>query len=455
MPINVPDDLPAIEMLQKERIDIKERKDALRQDIRPLELLLLNLMPKKDDPEFQFIQIFSSSPLQINLTLMTTESYTPKNWPLNHFVNFYSKLADVRDKHFDALIITGAPVERLAFEEVKYWEELVEIMEWSVSHCYRRLGICWGAQALLEHFHGVPKHKCTKKQFGVFQHKLNERFEGRITRGFPECFPMPVSRHAETHRTDLENVGIEVLAESEECGVGLALDPKNGDLFVLNHLEYGADTLSMEYRRDKDAKIPVDLPKGYFPEDDPEKKPVNFWRAYAFLLFSNWINDLYQSTPYDLCVMEERVLRREKLSRGRSNRPVRPNSVDAAHLTGDRLVTDSRPARANGLRRAKASALSLAGSKRGTVRKQTQEQIVAGQATVGAWSTRSAKRDHTLSGRSRRASLESPTRERSARATNRTASAASRVLRSPRSRIQGSMNRSIGQGQSARLRRRS
>ena len=306
MPINVPDNLPAIQILQDEQVDIKKSKDALRQDIRPLKLLLLNLMPEKGNTEVQFARLLSSSPLQINLTLMTTGSYKPKNVEASYLQEFYCNLDQVRDRHFDALIITGAPVEKLAFEKVKYWNELVEIMEWSVSHCHRRLGICWGAQALLEHFHGVPKHESDTKRFGVFQHRLNEEIAGRITRGFPSNFPMPVSRYSETHRADLENAGIEVLAESEECGVGLAQNPLNGDLFVLNHLEYETDTLNIEYQRDKKAGLEIDPPKGYFLDDNPDNPPVNFWLPYAFLLVSNWINDLYQSTPFELCKIVER-----------------------------------------------------------------------------------------------------------------------------------------------------
>ena len=305
MPINVPDNLPAIKELQKERVDIKERKDALRQDIRPLRLLLLNLMPKKGDTEIQLARLLGNSPLQISLTLMTTASYQPKNVKARYLQKFYRKLDDVRDRHFDALIITGAPVEKLAFDEVEYWDELVEIMNWSVSHCYRRLGICWGAQALLEHFHRVPKHECPEKQFGVFQHKMNLQGPERIIRGFPENFPMPVSRYAETRRSDLIKAKIEVLAESDVCQVGLAFDPKKGDLFVLNHLEYDAGTLKTEYLRDKKAGLTLDLPKGYFPEDNPDNEPVNFWRPFAFLLINNWINYLYQSTPFELSNMVE------------------------------------------------------------------------------------------------------------------------------------------------------
>ena len=306
MPIKVPDNLPALADLHAEQVDVMASKDALRQDIRPLKLLLLNLMPMKRDTEIQFARLFGNSPLQIELILMTTESYTPTHTEPAYLRRFYRSLEDVRNDVFDALIITGAPVERLPFEDVAYWRELVEIMDWSELHCFRRMGICWGAQALLAHFHGIAKHECAEKQFGVFQHRLNH-IPGQLMRGFTENFPMPVSRYTETRRDELERAGVEVLAESEECGVGLARDSENGDLFVMNHLEYDADTLGAEYRRDSEAGLGTALPKNYFPDDDPDNPPVNFWRPYAFLLVSNWINDLYQSTPFELAEMKTRT----------------------------------------------------------------------------------------------------------------------------------------------------
>jgi len=299
MPIKVPDNLPALENLLAEQVDVMAQEQALRQDIRPLRLLLLNLMPKKQETEIQFARLFGNSPLQIELILMTTASYTPRHTEPGYLRRFYRRLDDVRDEFFDALIVTGAPIERLAFEEVAYWTELTEIMEWSRRHCFRRLGICWGAQALLYHFHAVPKYECADKLFGVFKHQLKPVPE-RLMRGFTDDFPMPVSRYTENRRADLEAAGIEVLAESKACGIGLAREPQSGDLFVLNHLEYDADTLGAEYHRDQAEGLPTALPHGYFPGDDPQATPVNFWRPYAFLLISNWINDLYQATPFEL-----------------------------------------------------------------------------------------------------------------------------------------------------------
>ena len=299
MPIKVPDNLPALEDLLNEQVDVMALKQAERQDIRPLRLLLLNLMPKKQDTEVQFARLFGNSPLQIEMILMTTASYTPRHTEPGYLRRFYRQLEDVHDEYFDALIVTGAPVERLPFDEVAYWDELTQIMDWSRHHCFRRLGICWGAQAMLYHFHDVAKHDCGEKRFGVFPHRLNHG-NGRLLRGFTDIFPMPVSRYTENHLADLDAAGIEVLAESDTCGVGMAHHPETGDLFVLNHLEYDADTLATEYWRDQQEGMATAMPYGYFPNNDPAEAPVNFWRPYAFLLLSNWINDLYQATPFDL-----------------------------------------------------------------------------------------------------------------------------------------------------------
>ena len=292
MPIKVPDNLPALEDLLAEQVDVMAQQQALQQDIRLLKLLLLNLMPKKQDTEIQFARLLGNSPLQIELILMTTASYTPRHTEPGYLRRFYRRLEDVRDDFFDALIVTGAPVERLPFEEVAYWSELTEILDWSKSHCFRRLGICWGAQTLLYHFHDVPKFDCGDKLFGVYQHRLNH-VPGRLMRGFTDSFPMPVSRYTENRKSDLAAAGIEVLGESDACGIGLARNPSNGDLFVLTHLEYDADTLGAEYWRDREQGLSTALPHGYFPGDDAQAEPVNFWRPYAFLLMTNWINDLY------------------------------------------------------------------------------------------------------------------------------------------------------------------
>lgn len=304
MPIKVPDNLPALDNLLAEQVDVMAQRQALRQDIRPLKLLLLNLMPKKQETEIQFARLLGNSPLQIELILMTTASYTPRHTEPGYLRRFYRQLDDVRDEFFDALIVTGAPIERLPFEDVAYWPELTQILEWSRTNCFRRLGICWGAQALLYHFHNVPKYDCGKKLFGVYPHQLTD-VKDRLMRGFTDNFPMPVSRFTENKRSDLETAGIEVLAESDASSIGLARHPSTGDLFVLNHLEYDADTLATEYHRDQEQGLDTALPHGYFPDGDPGREPVNFWRPYAFLLMNNWINDLYQATPFELETLAE------------------------------------------------------------------------------------------------------------------------------------------------------
>lgn len=299
MPISVPDNLPALEALNNEAVDVIPQKAAAKQDIRPLRLLLLNLMPKKKDTEIQFARLFGNTPLQVEMILMTTASYTPRNTEPGYLRRFYRQLDDVRDDYFDALIITGAPIETLPFEDVTYWQELTEIMEWSRTHCFRRLGICWGAQALLSYFHNVPKHEMSQKLFGIYTLKLQD-LSGRLMNGFTDEFPMPVSRYTENKPDELRNAGLDILAEGEDCGVAMVRDPATGDLFVLNHLEYDATTLAEEYARDVNEGMNTAVPHGYFPDDDPTRPPVNFWRPFAFLLMSNWINDLYQATPFDL-----------------------------------------------------------------------------------------------------------------------------------------------------------
>ena len=304
MPIKVPDNLPALTELFAEQVDVMAQQQAAGQDIRPLSLLLLNLMPKKRDTEIQFARLFGNTPLQVEMTLMTTASYTPRNTEPGYLRRFYRQLDDVRDQFFDALIVTGAPIETLPFEEVSYWPELVEIMEWSRTHCFRRLGICWGAQALLSHFFAVPKFEMAEKLFGVYQHRLRN-VSGRLMHGFTDSFPMPISRYTETRAADVAAAGLDVLAEGDGCGVGMVRDPQSGDLFVLNHLEYDAETLANEYHRDQAEGLNTALPVGYFPDDDPARPPVNFWRPFAFLLISNWINDLYQATPFDLTKLKD------------------------------------------------------------------------------------------------------------------------------------------------------
>lgn len=304
MPIKIQHDLPARTVLEGENVDLIVSEKAQRQDIRPLRILLLNLMPKKKETEIQFARLLGNSPLQIELTLMMTASYTPKNTEPGYLRRYYRSLDDVRDEFFDAILITGAPVETLPFEAVDYWPELVEIMQWSQTHCFRRLGICWGAQALLYHFHGIPKHQLADKKFGVFGHRVMEN-TSRLMKGFTDNFPMPVSRHTHNQREDIAAASaIQVLADSAEAGPGMVRDRGNGDLFILNHLEYDADTLAAEYRRDADAGLDTAVPANYFPGDDPAQAPVNYWRPFAYLLITNWLHDLYQDTPFDLTELD-------------------------------------------------------------------------------------------------------------------------------------------------------
>ena len=306
MPIRVPNNLPALETLNAEQVDVMPQETAARQDIRPLRLLLLNLMPKKRDTEIQFARLFGNTPLQVEMILMTTASYTPRNTEAGYLRRFYRQLDDVRDDYFDALIVTGAPIETLPFDEVAYWQELTEIMDWSRSHCFRRLGICWGAQALLWHFFKVPKHQLEAKLFGVYDHRLAP-VSGRLMHGFTDRFPMPISRYTMNRTYDIEAAGLDVLADGVDCGAGMVRDPKSGDLFVFNHLEYDATTLADEYHRDVAAGLATVMPENYFPDDDPGQAPINNWRPFAFLLISNWINDLYQTTPFDLTKIDLQV----------------------------------------------------------------------------------------------------------------------------------------------------
>jgi homoserine O-succinyltransferase len=306
MPIRVPNYLPALETLNAEQVDVMPQETAARQDIRPLRLLLLNLMPKKRDTEIQFARLFGNTPLQVEMILMTTASYTPRNTEAGYLRRFYRQLDDVRDDYFDALIVTGAPIETLPFDEVAYWQELTEIMDWSRSHCFRRLGICWGAQALLWHFFKVPKYPLEAKLFGVYDHRLAP-VSGRLMHGFTDRFPMPISRYMMNRTDDIKAAGLDVLADGVDCGAGMVHDPKSGDLFVFNHLEYDATTLADEYHRDVAAGLATAIPENYFPDDDPGQAPINNWRPFAFLLISNWVNDLYQTTPFDLTKIDPQV----------------------------------------------------------------------------------------------------------------------------------------------------
>ncbi len=302
MPIKLPSDLPAFHELQAEGVPLIDESAAHRQDIRPMRIGLVNLMPDKLKTETQLARLLGATPLQIELTLLMTESYRPGNTEPSHLQRFYTTPREVRDEKFDGLIVTGAPVELMAFEEVSYWRELADLFEWSRTHVHSTFNICWGAQAALYHFHRVPKHTLPVKRFGIFWHRVvAENGENApLLRGFDEEFLVPVSRHTEVRRVDLpKDVGLKVLATSPVAGLCLVADPSNRHVFMFNHLEYDTHTLDHEYRRDMQARQDVDVPLNYYQADDPTRPPINRWRAYAHLLFGNWINEMYQTTPYD------------------------------------------------------------------------------------------------------------------------------------------------------------
>ena len=301
MPIKIPNDLPAVKVLSDENIFVMTETRAITQDIRPLKILLLNLMPKKIETETQFSRLLGNSPLQVELELIHTSSHKSKNVTEEHLLSFYKTFDGVRDNYYDGLIITGAPVEHMEFEQVEYWDELVEIMEWSKTHVHSTLHICWGAQAGLYYHYGIKKHPLDKKLFGVFPHKVDYK-RSILFRGFDDSFMIPHSRHTTVIREDIENTpGLKILASSEEAGVYAVSNKKGRQIFITGHSEYDADTLKGEYLRDLSQGKPIEIPKNYFPGDNPKKAPVVSWRAHANLLFSNWLNYfVYQTTPYDI-----------------------------------------------------------------------------------------------------------------------------------------------------------
>ena len=301
MPIRVPDGLPAIETLNSENIFVMHESRAVKQNIRPLKILLLNLMPTKVTTETQLSRLLGNTPLQVDLELLKVKTHESKNVNPEHMLAFYQEFKDVRDRTFDGLIITGAPVELMPFEEVDYWDELCEIMEWSKSHVHSTFHICWGAQAGLYYHFGIPKHQLDKKMFGVFPHTV-ERKSHMLFRGNDDIFLVPHSRHTTVLREDVEkHPEVKILASSEEAGI-YAMATENGrQIFITGHSEYDRNTLEKEYLRDKAAGLPIDVPKNYYPNDDDTKEPLLRWRSSASLLYSNWLNYfVYQTTPYDI-----------------------------------------------------------------------------------------------------------------------------------------------------------
>lgn len=301
MPIKIPNKLPATEILQNENIFVMTEHRALTQDIRPLRILLLNLMPTKVQTETQLARLLGNTPLQVELDLMHTSTHQSKNTSQQHLLSFYKTFGEVRHEKYDGLIITGAPVEQMPFEEVEYWQELCDIMEWSKTHVFSTFHICWGAQAALYYHYGINKHPLDKKLFGVFPHQVEYK-NPILFRGFDETFMVPHSRHTTILREDIEKVpGLKILAASEEAGIYALMTERGHQVFITGHSEYDPDTLKNEYLRDKNAGLPIEVPKNYFPKDDDTQPPLVSWRAHANLLYLNWLNYfVYQITPYNI-----------------------------------------------------------------------------------------------------------------------------------------------------------
>ena len=302
MPIKIPADLPAYDVLTREGIMVMSDDQASRQDIRPLRIGLLNLMPKKIQTENQFARLIGATPLQIELSLIRMTEHQTRNTAADHMESFYRTFAEVEasGEKFDGLIITGAPIEHRAFEDVTYWDELKRVMDWTQTHVHSTFGVCWGGMAMIYHFHGVKKHALDHKAFGCFRQK-NLAPSSPYLRGFSDNFVIPVSRWTEIHANEVaQHSDLTTLLASDEVGPCLIQDNKHRALYIFNHFEYDSDTLKQEYDRDVAAGAPINVPLNYYPDDDPNQPPENRWRSHAHLLYGNWINEIYQSTPYDL-----------------------------------------------------------------------------------------------------------------------------------------------------------
>ena len=301
MPIQIPNNLPAASTLQQENIFVMTQTRAITQDIRPLEIVLLNLMPTKVATETQLARVLGNTPLQVNLELMHMSSHEAKNTSKDHLLKFYKSFDELKDRKFDGMVITGAPVEHLPFEDVDYWEELCQIMEWSKTHVHSTFHICWGAQAGLYYHYGIQKKPLEEKLFGVFPHRADYK-RSILLRGFDDIFWVPHSRHTTVLREDIEEVpGLKIVASSPKAGVYCVMSKEVRQIFVTGHSEYDPDTLKAEYLRDKNLGLPIHVPENYFPDDDDTKDPIVRWRGHANLLYSNWLNYfVYQTTPYDI-----------------------------------------------------------------------------------------------------------------------------------------------------------
>ncbi len=301
MPLNIPDQLPAIELLREENIFVIDKTKAAHQDIRPLRIVILNLMPLKISTETDLLRLLSNTPLQVEIDFLKIKGHKHKNTSPEHMRAFYTTFDKIRKNKYDGMIITGAPVEQLPFEEVTYWEEMKEILDWSAHHVTSSLFICWGSQAALYHFYGIPKYDLDKKMFGIFKHRVSDN-KIPIFRGFDDEYFVPHSRHTEIRKEDIDQVPeLEIISTSEESGVNMLMAKNGRQFFITGHSEYSRDTLSNEYFRDLKKKLPIEVPKNYFPNNDPSEKPNMKWRSAANLLFTNWLNYyVYQETPYNL-----------------------------------------------------------------------------------------------------------------------------------------------------------
>lgn len=300
MPIKTQSDLPAKEILERENIFVMDENRAMHQDIRPISIAIVNLMPLKEETELQILRSLSNTPLQIDVVFVALESHESTHTSLSHLNKFYMTFADIKDQNFDGLIITGAPVEQMEYEEVDYWPEISKIMEWSKTHVTSTLHLCWGAQAGLYYHYGIPKRALDKKMFGVYRHKVMNR-KIPLVRGFDDYFYAPHSRHTEVRREDIEkHPGLTILAESKEAGVFLVINEDGSQIFVMGHPEYDRVTLHKEYMRDKEKGLPIEKPVNYYPDDDENQKPLLQWRSHGNILYANWLNYyVYQQTPYE------------------------------------------------------------------------------------------------------------------------------------------------------------
>lgn len=299
MPIKLPSALPAYDVLNSEGVMVLDEDSAAHQDIRPLRIALLNLMPKKIQTENQFARLIGATPLQIELSLVRMSEHQTRNTAAEHMAEFYKPFSEVRDEKFDGLIITGAPIEHLPFKDVTYWQELTDVFEWTQTNVHSTFGVCWGGMAMINYFHGVKKHMLDHKAFGCFRH-VNRAPASPYLRGFSDDCVIPVSRWTEMRQDEIDQAGLTTLITSDDAGPALVEDPAHRALYIFNHFEYDSGTLKQEYDRDMANGTPINVPMNYYPGDDPTEKPQNRWRSHAHLLYGNWINEIYQSTPFEL-----------------------------------------------------------------------------------------------------------------------------------------------------------